>query len=91
MGAYMTKRERLRAIFGNLKNYSFDVNPTYKIDEQDAEVLQEMYAEYLRLRDKEELQQSKWRDYYYSHREKRLADAKERYNRDKLKAMGVDR
>ena len=35
----LTEKERLRALFGNLKNHPWDVYPTFKISEEDAEVL----------------------------------------------------
>ena len=35
----LTEKERLRALFGNLKNHPWDVYPTFKISEEDAKVL----------------------------------------------------
>lgn len=35
----MTDEERLRALFGNLKNWSWDIYPQYKMEKEDAEVL----------------------------------------------------
>lgn len=35
----MTKEERLRALFGNLKNHPWDIYPQFKIEKEDAEVL----------------------------------------------------
>lgn len=42
----LTKAERLRAIMGNIKNWSFDVNPQYRIEQEDAEVLLEALKDY---------------------------------------------
>ena len=50
----LTKEERLRALFGNLKNHSWDVYPQFKIEREDAEVLlnatKELQEELLRVR-----------------------------------------
>lgn len=50
----LTKEERLRALFGNLKNHSWDVYPQFKIEKEDAEVLlnatKELQEELLRVR-----------------------------------------
>ncbi len=50
----LTKEERLRALLGNLKNWSWDVYPQFKIEKEDAEVLldatKEMQAELFRVR-----------------------------------------
>lgn len=35
----LTAEERLRALLGNLKNWSWDVYPQFKIEKEDAEVL----------------------------------------------------
>lgn len=35
----MTNEERLRALFGNLKNWDWTVFQYYKIEKEDAEVL----------------------------------------------------
>ena len=35
----LTAEERLRALFGNLKNHSWDVYPQFKLEKEDAEVL----------------------------------------------------
>lgn len=35
----MTDEERLRALFGNLKNHVWSVNPQFRIEKEDAEVL----------------------------------------------------
>lgn len=79
----MTKKERLRAIIGNLKNYDFEVNPVYKIDEQDAFVLREMYAEYLTLKMFDDRRKEQYRAYYLKNRDKKIAEAKERYKKKK--------
>lgn len=42
----LTKAERLRAIMGNIKNWSFDVNPQYRIEQEDAQVLLEALKDY---------------------------------------------
>ena len=50
----MSDEERLRALFGNLKNWSWDVNPQFKIEKEDAEVLlnatKELQQELLNVR-----------------------------------------
>ena len=50
----LTREERLRALFGNLKNYSWDVYPQFKLEKEDAEVLldatKELQQELLRVR-----------------------------------------
>ena len=50
----ITNEERLRAFFGNLKNWSWDVSPQFKIEKEDAEVLlnatKELQQELLRVR-----------------------------------------
>lgn len=50
----LTKEERLRALFGNLKNWSWDVEPQFRIEKEDAEVLldatKELQQELLRVR-----------------------------------------
>ena len=45
----MTKKERIRALIGNLKNWSWDVHPQFRIEKEDAEALQDLEAlkEYL--------------------------------------------
>lgn len=49
----LTSDERLRALFGNLKNHSWDVHPQFKLEREDAEVLlnatKEMRAELLKV------------------------------------------
>lgn len=35
----LTEKERLRALFGNLKNHSWDVYPQFRLEKEDAEVL----------------------------------------------------
>lgn len=75
----MTKQERLRAIIGNLKNYDFEVFPTFKIDKQDAEVIRELYHEYEILKFFHEKERKRNHDNYMKDRERRLAKAKERY------------
>ena len=46
----MTKAERIRALIGNLKNWSWDVTPQFRIEKEDAEALQDLEAlkEYIR-------------------------------------------
>ncbi len=87
----MTKKERLRAIMGNLKNFDFDINPVYKIDEHDAFVLREMYGEYLRLKMLEERRKAQMHKYYMKNREKNIEKARERYhaNRKELASQGT--
>ena len=50
----LTREERLRALLGNLKNYSWDVYPQFKLEKEDAEVLldatKELQQELLRVR-----------------------------------------
>ncbi|SFU57049.1 hypothetical protein [Butyrivibrio sp. INlla21] len=49
----LTERERLRALFGNIKNHPWDVIPQFKLEKEDAEVLlnatKEMQSELLRV------------------------------------------
>ena len=78
----MTKQERIRAIFGNLKNYTWEVNPTYSINEQDAFVLREMYAEYLAYKMHNEKLKRYNREHYKKNAEKYRQAAKERYHRN---------
>ena len=53
----LTDEERLRALFGNLKNWSWDVSPQFKIEKEDAEVLlnatKEMRQKLLRVQAEE--------------------------------------
>ena len=53
----LTDEERLRALFGNLKNWSWDVSPQFKIEKEDAEVLlnatKEMRQKLLRVQTNE--------------------------------------
>lgn len=50
----LTEKERLRALFGNLRNHPWDIYPQFKIEKEDAEALlnatKEMQAELLRVR-----------------------------------------
>lgn len=50
----LTNEERLRALFGNLKNWSWEVSPQFRIEKEDAEVLlnatKELQEELLRVR-----------------------------------------
>lgn len=49
----LTSEERLRALFGNLRNHPWDIYPDFKISKEDAEVLlnatKEMQQELLRV------------------------------------------
>ena len=49
----MTKKERIRALIGNLKNWSWDIYPQFRIEKEDAEALQDLEAlkEYLTERE----------------------------------------
>lgn len=49
----MNKKERIRALIGNLKNWSWDVEPQFRIEKEDAEALQDLEAlkEYLTERE----------------------------------------
>ena len=89
----MTKKERLRAIMGNLKNFDFDINPVYKIDEQDAFVLREMYGEYLRLKMQEQRLKEQRHKYYMKKQDENIARARERYkqNREQILADSKER
>lgn len=53
----LTETERLRALFGNLKNHSWDVTPSFKLEKEDAEALlnatTEMRAELFRVQEAE--------------------------------------
>ena len=40
----MTNNERIRALIGNLKNWSWDVNPQFRIEKEDADALQDLNA-----------------------------------------------
>lgn len=35
----MTNEERIRALVGNLKNWSWDVEPQFRIEKEDADAL----------------------------------------------------
>ena len=37
----MTSKERVRALLGNLKNWSWDVEPQFRIEKEDADALRE--------------------------------------------------
>lgn len=37
----LTREERVRALLGNLKNWSWDVTPQFRIEQEDAEALRE--------------------------------------------------
>lgn len=41
----LTKRERLRALFGNINNHPWDVIPQFKLEKEDADVLLEATKE----------------------------------------------
>ena len=75
----MNNQERLRAIFGNLKNLTWEVNPTYSINEQDASALREMYTEYLALKMSYEKEKARQRAHYREHADKIKARSRERY------------
>lgn len=40
----MTSKERIRSLITNLKNWSWDVFPTFKLEQEDAEALQDINA-----------------------------------------------
>lgn len=40
----MNTTERVRALLGNLKNWSWDVNPQFRIEKEDADALREYLA-----------------------------------------------
>lgn len=50
----MNKKERIRALIGNLKNWSWDIEPQFRIEKEDAEALQDLEAlkEYIEEREK---------------------------------------
>lgn len=50
----MNKKERIRALIGNLKNWSWDVHPQFRIEKEDAEALQDLEAlkEYIEEKEK---------------------------------------
>lgn len=50
----MNKKERIRALIGNLKNWSWDVEPQFRIEKEDAEALQNLEAlkEYIEEKEK---------------------------------------
>ncbi len=50
----MNKKERIRALIGNLKNWSWDIYPQFRIEKEDAEALQDLEAlkEYIEEREK---------------------------------------
>ncbi len=37
----MNTTERVRALLGNLKNWSWDINPQFRIEKEDADALRE--------------------------------------------------
>ena len=37
----MTPTERVRALLGNLKNWSWDIEPQFRIEKEDADALRE--------------------------------------------------
>ena len=41
----LTNKEKLRALLGNIKNWSWDIYPVFKIDEGDAKALLEYFKE----------------------------------------------
>lgn len=53
----MTKYERVRALIGNLKNWSWDVYPQFKIEKEDADALQdiEVLKEYIKEKESREV------------------------------------
>lgn len=50
----MNKKERIRALIGNLKNWSWDIEPQFRIEKEDAEALQDLEAlkEYIEEKEK---------------------------------------
>lgn len=40
----LTNKERIRAVIGNLKNQTWDVNPTYSMHKEDGEAFQDLEA-----------------------------------------------
>ena len=50
----MNKKERIRALIGNLKNWSWDIEPHFRIEKEDAEALQDLEAlkEYIEEKEK---------------------------------------
>lgn len=40
----MNKKERIRALIGNLKNWSWDIYPQFRVEKEDAEALQDLEA-----------------------------------------------
>ena len=51
MADMLTKAERLRALVGNVKNWSFDVEPQFRLEKEDAKVLLEALQDYRRYCD----------------------------------------
>lgn len=49
----MTNSERIRALVGNLKNWSWDIFPQFRIEKEDAEALQDLEAVKEYIREKE--------------------------------------
>ena len=41
----LTTKERIRSLVGNLKNWSWDVNPQFRIEKEDADALIEYFRE----------------------------------------------
>ena len=39
----LTNEERLRALLGNIKNWSWDIYPKFSIDKEDADALLEYF------------------------------------------------
>ncbi len=50
----MTKTERIRALIGNIKNWSWDIYPQFRMEREDAEALQDIDAlkQYIAEREK---------------------------------------
>lgn len=40
----MTNAERIRALVGNIKNWSWDIFPQFRLEREDAEALQDLEA-----------------------------------------------
>lgn len=61
----MTSKERIRSLITNLKNWSWDVFPTFKLEQEDAEALQDINAvkEYIAEQD------------FYAERNKEVEDS----------------
>lgn len=77
----MNNKERLRALMSNLKNHDFKVNPTFKLEIEDAIVLVEMLKEYNALKIIDERTKKRNHEYYLANRDYLIEKGRERRKR----------